>query len=126
MRGPAKDTHQHLSKYTQEATLDQTVIRSSNEAQTHLNRLQMVDVLKKMMDAEWQETDSKFDADGESVIATYRFSRLSRNAVRGEVPTLHDLWTREVWVRQVGAEWKIFRESWRLYEAVPRYGVAVN
>lgn len=122
----AKDTYQHLSKYTQEATLDQTVIRSSNEAQTYLNRLQMVDALKKMVDAEWQETDSKFDADGESVIATYRFSRLSRNAASGGVPTLHDLWTREVWVRQIGAEWKIFRESWRIYEAVPRYGVAVN
>ncbi len=122
----AKDIHQHLSKYTQEATLDQTVIRSSNEEQTHLNRLQMVDALKRMANAEWQETDSKFDADGESVIAIYRFSRLSRNAVSGGVPALHDLWTREVWVRQVGAEWKIFRESWRIYEAVPRYGTAVN
>ena len=122
----AKDIHQHLSKYTQEATLDQTVIRSSNEEQTHLNRLQMVDALKRMANAEWQETDSKFDADGESVIAVYRFSRLSRNAVSGGVPALHDLWTREVWVRQVGAEWKIFRESWRIYEAVPRYGTAVN
>ena len=122
----AKDVHQHLSKYAQDATLDQTVIRSSNEEQTHLNRLQMVDALKKMVNAEWQETDSKFDADGESVIATYRFSRLSRNAVSEGVPDLHDLWTREVWARQVGAEWKIFRESWRIYEVVPRYGTAVN
>ena len=122
----AKDIDQYLSKYAQEATLDQTVIRSSNEAQTHLNRLQMVDALKKMVDAEWQETDSKFDADGESVIAVYRFSRLSRDAVSEEVPARHDLWTREVWVRQVGAEWKIFRESWRVYEAVPRYNAAVN
>ena len=122
----AKDIRQHLSKYTQEVTLDQTVIRSSNEEQTHLNRLQMVDALKQMANAEWQETDSKFDADGESVIAVYRLSRLSRNAVNGGVPALHDLWTREVWVHQVGAEWKISRESWRIYEAVPRYGTAVN
>ncbi len=122
----AKNIHQHLSKYAQDATLDQTVIRSSNEEQTYLNRLQMVDVLKKMVAVEWQETDSKFDADRESVIAVYRFSRLSRSAVSGDIPVLHDLWTREVWVRQVGAEWKIFRESWRIYEAVPRYGVAVN
>ena len=122
----AKDIDQHLSKYTQEATLYQIVIRSSNEHQTHLNRLQMVDALKKMVDTGWQETDSKFGADGESVIATYRFSRLSRDAVSGGVPALHDLWTREIWARQVGAEWKIFRESWRIYEAVPRYGTAVN
>ena len=121
-----KDIHQHLSRYTQEATLDQTLIRSSNEEQTHLNRLQMVDALTQMANAEWQETDSKFDADGESVIAIYRFSRLSRDVASGGVPALHDLWTREVWVRQVGAEWKIFRESWRIYEAVPRYGTAVN
>lgn len=122
----AKDITQHLSKYTQDATLDQTVIRSSNEEQIHLNRTQMVAALKKMVDAEWQETDSKFDADGESVIAVYSFSRLSRDVASGGVPALHDLWTREVWVRQVRAEWKIFRESWRIYEAVPRYGAAVN
>ena len=122
----AKDITQHLSKYTQEATLDRTVIRSSNEEQIHLNRTQMVAALKKMIGVEWQETDSKFDADGESVIAVYSFSRLSRDVASGGVPTLHDLWTREVWVRQVGVEWKIFRESWRIYEAVPRYGAAVN
>ena len=122
----AKDIHRHLSRYAQEATLDQTIIRSSNEDQSHLNRLQMVDALKKMVDTEWQETDSKFDADGESVIAIYRFSCLSRDAASGGVPALHDLWTREVWVRQVGVEWEIFRESWRIYEAVPRYSAAVN
>ena len=122
----SKDITQHLSGYTQAATLDRTVIRSSNEERIHLNRTQMIAALKKMVDAEWQETDSKFDADGESVIAVYSFSRLSRDVASGGVPALHDLWTREVWVRQVGAEWKIFRESWRIYEAVPRYGAAVN
>lgn len=121
-----KDTQQHLRAYTQDVTLDQTVIRSSNEEQTDFNRLQMVDALKKMVNAEWQETDSRFDADGESVIATYRFSRPSPGAVSREIPELHDLWTREVWARQVGAEWKIFRESWRIYEAVPRYGTTFN
>ncbi len=121
-----KDMRQHLRAYTQDTMLDQTVIRSSNEKQTNLNRLQMADALKKMVSAEWRETDSRFDADGQSVIATYRFSRLSRGAISGEIPELHDLWTREVWVRRVGAEWKIFRESWRIYEAVPRYGTTLN
>ena len=121
-----KDIPQHLRAYTQDAMLYQTVIRSSNEKQTDLNRPQIADALKKMVNAKWQETDSRFDADGESVIATYRFSRLSRGAVSGEIPELHDLWTREVWARQVGAEWKIFRESWRIYEAVPRYGTTLN
>ena len=122
----AKDINKHLSEYTQAVVLDQTIIRSSNERQTQLNGPQMVDALKKMMNTEWQETDSKFDADGESVIGTYRFSRLSQNAIRGKVPALHDVWTREVWVHQVGTEWKIFRESWRIYEAVPRYSTAIN
>lgn len=121
-----KDMRQHLRGYTQDTMLDQTVIRSSNEKQTNLNRLQMADALKKMVNAEWRETDSRFDADGQSVVATYRFSRLSRGAISGEIPELHDLWTREVWVRRVGAEWKIFRESWRIYEAVPRYGTTLN
>ena len=122
----AKDIGQHLSRYTQDATLDQTVIRSSNEEQTHLNRTQMTNALKEMVNAEWEKTDSEFDADGESVIATYRFSRLSQGVTSGEVPVRHDLWTREVWARQVGTEWKISRESWRIYKAVPRYSTAFN
>lgn len=121
-----KDIHQHLGTYTQDAMITQTVIRSSSEEQTELDRLQMADALKQMANTEWQETDSRFDADGESVIATYRFSRLSRGVVSAEIPELHDLWTREVWARQIGDEWKIFRESWRIYEAVPRYGTAFN
>lgn len=121
-----KDIHQHLGTYTQDATINQTVIRSSSEEQTELDRLRMADALKQMVNTEWQETGSRFDADGKSVIATYRFSRLSRGTVSGEIPELHDLWTREVWARQVGDEWKIFRESWRIYEAVPRYGTAFN
>ncbi len=122
----AKDIHQHLRGYTQDAALDQTVIRSSNEEQTHLNRMQRVNALKKMANAQWKETDSKFDADGESVIGTYRFSRRSQDAMSAESPALHDLWTREVWARQVGAQWKIFREIWRIYEAVPMYDKTFN
>ena len=122
----AKDIDQHLNGYSQDATLNQIVIRSSNETRSHINRLQMVDVLKKMANAQWQETDSQFDTDGKSVIGTYRFSRLSRNTMSEEVPALHDVWTREVWVRQVRSEWKIFRESWRIYEAVPKYSTAFN
>lgn len=122
----AKDIPQHLSRYTQDATLEQTVIRSSNEEQTHLNRTQMVNALKEMVNAKWQETGSEFEADGESVIATYRFSRLSQDVASGEGPVRHDLWTREVWARQIGADWKIYRESWRIYKAVPRYSTAFN
>ena len=122
----AKDIHQHLNEYAQDATLDRTVIRASNEEQTHLNRIQMVNALKKMVDARWQETDSKIHADGESVIGTYRFSRLSQGATSEAVPARHDVWGREVWVRQVGTEWKIFRERWRIYKAVPRYNTAFN
>ena len=121
-----KNIERLLSRYTQDAMLDQTVIRSSNEKQTHLNRQQMVYALKKMTNSGWQETGSEFDADGESIIGTYRFNRLSQNDMSEETPALHDVWTREVWMRQVGTEWKIFRESWRIYEAVPRYNTAFN
>ena len=122
----AKDIPQHLNEYTQDATLDQTVIRASNEEQTYLNRMQLVNALKKMVNARWQATDSKVDADGESVVGTYRFSRVSQGATSEAVPARHDVWAREVWVRQVGTEWKIFRESWRIYKAVPRYSTAFN
>ena len=122
----AKDIPQHLSEYTQDAALDQIIIRASNEEQAHFNRMQMGDALQKMAAAQWQETGAEFDADGESVIGTYRFRRLSQEAMRGNVPARHDLWTREVWARQVGTQWKIFRETWRIYEAVPRYGTTFN
>ena len=121
-----KNIQRLLSRYTQDAMLDQTVIRSSNEKQTHLNRQQMVDALKKMTNSGWQETGSEFDADGKSIIGTYRFNRLLQNDMSEENLALHDVWTREVWMRQVGNEWKIFRESWRIYQAVPRYSTAFN
>ena len=122
----AKDIQQHLKEYTQDATLDQTVIRASNEKYTQFNRQQMVGALKRMVNSRWQETEAKIGADGKSVIGTYRFSRPSQQVISENRPTLHDVWTREVWARQVGDEWKIFRENWRIYEDVPRYDAILN
>ena len=122
----AKDIQRHLKTYTQDATLDQTVVRSSNERYTQLNRQQMGAALKRMANSRWQETEAKIGADGKSVIGTYRFSRPSQQAISENLPTLHDVWTREVWARQIGTEWKIFRENWRVYEAVPRYDATLR
>ena len=117
---------QHLKEYTQDATLNRIVIRSSDEKHTQLNRQQMVDALRRMAKFQWQETDFKFDADGNSVIGTYRFSRPSQQAISGNRPALYDVWTREVWARRIGTEWEIFHENWRIYEAVPRYDATLN
>ncbi len=122
----ARDINQHLSEYTQDATVEQIVIRSSSEECTYLNRIQLIDALKRIVGAQWKETDSEFNADRESVIGTYRFNRLSQDATGGELPVLYDVWTREVWVGQVGNQWKILREVWRIYEDVPKYATIFN
>ena len=121
----AKDTIQHLSEYVQDVTVERIDIRSSSEKRTYLNRTQMVDALKERVNVQWGGGDAKFETDGESVVGTYRFSR-RQNVASGNLPELYDVWTREVWVRQVGNKWKIFREVWRIYEDVPKYATVFN
>ncbi|MCZ6677310.1 MAG: DUF4398 domain-containing protein [Candidatus Poribacteria bacterium] len=121
-----KEMNQHLRDYTQDVTIEQIVIRASGEQRTNLNRTQMVDALKKMSSQAWVRTDAGIEPDGERVIGVYRFSRLSQRAGNGNHPALYDVWTREIWVTQVGNQWKISHEGWRIYEDVPKYATIFN
>lgn len=121
-----KDINQHVSAYVQDVSIEQILIRSSSEKRTYLNRIQMGDALKKFAGSRWVKTDSKAEVDGENVIGIYRLSRLSQHVASGNPPALYDVWKREVWVCQVGDQWKIFREVWQIYEDVPKYATIFN
>jgi len=122
----SKDTTQHLGEYAQYATVTSISIEANTEKRSELNRTQMAEALRKMIHEEWVKTDARFETDGESVVATYLFSRLSRNAKNEGQPALYDVWTRQTWVNQVGNGWKISREIWRIYRDVPKYATIFN
>jgi ketosteroid isomerase-like protein len=122
----AKDTTQHLSDYTPNVVVEQITILPSGEKRTSLNRAQLVEATRRKLGEQWVKTDSKFEAEGENVIGTYQFSRMSQGAGSGNRPALYDVWMREVWARQVNNQWKLFREVWRIYENVPKYANSFN
>ncbi len=122
----AKDTTQHLSDYTPNVVVEQITILPSGEKRTSLNRTQLVEATRRKLGEQWVKTDSKFEAEGENVIGTYQFSRMSQGAGSGNRPALYDVWMREVWARQVNNQWKLFREVWRIYENVPKYANSFN
>lgn len=121
----SKNVDQHLINYAPDVVVDQVVVHAGDEKQTYLNREQMTTALSKMIDEPWAKTarDPEIDADGNSVIGTYRFIRLSQNDGSKSKPALYDIWTREVWVHEENNTWKIYREVWRIYEDVPKFQV---
>ena len=123
----SKDINQHFIDYTPDIITEQIAIYKGREKSAYLNRAQMIDAIRKMTNERWElKTTPKLEPDGENIIGTYRLSRLSQNAENGNQPALYDVWTRELWVREVDNQWRIFREVWRIYEDVPRYTTIFN
>ena len=115
----------HLTNYAQNVEIEQIIIHRGGEDRGYLSRRKMVDILDEMADDDWNKIHSQFEAEGESVIGTYRFSRLSQTRY-GSPAALYDVWIREIWVGQIREQWKIFRETWEIYEDVPKYAAIFN
>ena len=122
----AKDITQHLGDYTPDVVMEQITIRPQGEKRTSLNRTQLVNAIRRKASEQWVKTDAKFEAEGENVIGTYQFSRISQDPGNGNRPPLYDVWVREVWMHQINNQWKISREVWRIYENVPKYANSFN
>jgi len=122
----SRDIDQHLINYALDLEVEQTVIRAQDERRTSLDRQQVVSALSKRINEQWVKTHSEFEADGESIIGTYRLNRLSQSTGNGNLPALYDIWVREVWTHQVNDRWEIYREGWKTYEGVPKYSTVFN
>lgn len=122
----SKDIDQHLGDYAQNVEINQIHVRSGSEKHTALSRAEMVKLVSERINESWKKTHASYEADGKSVIGTYRFSQPAANTGNENAPTLYNVWEREVWAREMNNRWKIHREGWRFYEAVPKYATVFN
>ncbi len=116
----SKNLDAHFATYTPDATTSHIVIRESKENASTLNKSQSETKLREMNKLEWTKSDESTEVEQESVIGTYRLSRLVTPAETDDDTALYELWIREVWMHQVQGKWKIYRETWQVYENIPK------
>lgn len=110
----------HLDFYIPNVTVNKISVIESKENQTAINRTQFESDLRQMMTQAWQKTEESTEVEQESVIGTYRLSRLVTPAETEDDTALYQLWIREIWVHQVQGKWKIYRETWQVYDNIPK------
>ena len=118
-----KDLNTHLSYYSRQLQLEQSVIRATGEERKYLDYVQTAPAIRGQAGKGWSRNASadtpEIQAEGDSLVATYRLNKTSGG--RQKQPVLYDIWEREVWIRKQGQAWRIYREFWRIYENVPKY-----
>ena len=115
-----KNMDAHFAFYAPDVTTKHIVVRESKENATTLNMTQFETKLREMNKLAWTKSDTLSEVEQESVIGTYRFSRLVSPAEDEDDTALYELWIREVWTHQVAGKWKIYRETWQVYENIPK------
>lgn len=116
----SKNLNAHLAFYIPNVTANKIVVIESKENETTLNRNQLESKLREMNAQAWQKIEGTTEVEQQSVIGTYRFSRLVTPAETEDDTALYEIWTREVWAHQVQGKWKIYRETWQVYENIPK------
>ncbi len=116
----SKKLQAHFASYTPNVTINHIVIRESKENASTLNKTQAQTKLREMNSLAWTKSDEFTEVEQDSVIGTYRFSRLVTPAETEDDTAMYELWIREVWAHQVQGKWKIHRETWQVYENIPK------
>lgn len=117
----SKNIDAHLVFYAANISVNKIVTRESKEHQSHVDRGEIEAAFREMNAHPWQKTANFTEVEQESVIGTYTFNRLVSPAQTEDDTALYDFWTREVWMNQVQGKWKIYRETWQIYENIPNY-----
>lgn len=113
----------HLAFYSPDVVINKVVTVESKENPSKLNRNQFESELNEMSKHPWQKTQEKdlFEVEQNSVIGTYRYSRLVTPALTEDDTALYQIWIREIWVHQIQNEWKIYRETWQIFDNIPKF-----
>lgn len=111
----------HFALYTPTSELNQIIIKESKEHKTSLDKTKVETKLREMNAQGWTTSDKSTEVEQDSVIGIYRLSRLVSPPAETEDDTaLYNIWIREVWMHQVQGTWKIYRETWQIYENIPK------
>lgn len=111
----------HLAYYGPNVTADKVVIRESKEERSKIDKQQLESELRQMGAHAWTKAKTSTEVESESVIGIQRLSRLVAPAADENATALYNIWVREVWMHQVGNDWKIHHEIWKIFENVPDF-----
>ena len=111
----------HLAYYGPNVAADKVVIRESKEQRSKIDRQQLESELRQMGAHAWTKVKIDTEVESESVIAIQQLSRLVVPAADENATALYNIWIREVWMHQVGNDWKIHHEIWKIFENVPDF-----
>ncbi len=111
----------HLAYYGPNVVADKVVIRESKEQRSKIDRQQLESELRQMGAHAWSKVKTDTEVESDSVIGVQQLSRLVVPAVDENATALYNIWIREVWMHQVGNDWKIHHEIWKIFENVPDF-----
>ncbi|MCE2412867.1 DUF4398 domain-containing protein [Candidatus Poribacteria bacterium] len=117
----ANNLNGHLAYYEPNIIADKVVIRESKEHRSKIDLQQLEADLHQMSTHAWNKAKADTEVEGESVIGIHRLTRLSTPAADENATELYNIWIREVWMHQVGNDWRIHHEIWQVYENVPNF-----
>ena len=111
----------HLAHYDPNIVVDKVVIHESKEDRSKLDRQQLESNLRQMSEHAWRNVKTDTEVESESIISIQQMSRLVTPAADENATALYNIWIREVWMHQVGNDWKIHHEIWKIFENVPDF-----
>ena len=117
----SKNLDVHLAHYEHNIVVDKVVIHESKEDRSKIDRQQLESDLRQMGEHAWRNVKSDTDVESESIISVQQMSRLVVPAADENATALYNIWIREVWMHQVGNDWKIHHEIWKIFENVPDF-----
>jgi predicted nucleic acid-binding Zn-ribbon protein len=117
----AKNFNGHLAYYEPNIIADKVVIHESKEHRSKIDLQQLEADLHQMSTHAWNKAKADTEVEGESVIGIHRLTQLATPAADENATELYNIWIREVWMHQVGNDWRIHHEIWQIYENVPNF-----
>ena len=111
----------HLAYYGHNIVVDKVVIHESKEDRSKIDRQQLESNLRQMSEHTWRHVKTDTEVESDSIISVQQMSRLVTPAADENATALYNIWIREVWMHQVGNDWKIHHEIWKIFENVPDF-----
>ena len=111
----------HLAYYEHNIVVDKVVIHESKEDRSKIDRQQLESNLRQMSEHAWRHVKTDTEVESQSIISVQQMSRLVTPAADENATALYNIWIREVWMHQVGKDWKIHHEIWKIFENVPDF-----
>lgn len=121
-----KDLDTYMSIYSDRALITRVSVRGGKETPTYLNKKQLRTKMRKIntMYADIQVDISNLQVNGDRAVADVTFlQKFTGTPASGTRPAYSDYGTKKLnlMVDPTDGHWRIYAETWSLYEDVPEY-----